>query len=100
MFDTNVRIDRGYYGVAQKDKDGNEEFIRLGKAVTVERITRDIETDCVTLQLSWEYLGKKQIFEMPRFHRFFNGGLDGILVAGVCVNHIPFCCFCHGGLSP
>lgn len=66
MFDTNVRIDRGYYGVAQKDKDGNEEFIRLGKAVTVERITRDIETDCVTLQLSWEYLGKKQIFEMPR----------------------------------
>src|SRR5699024_1425141 len=41
-----------------------------------------------------------EIFEMPRFHRFFNGGLDGILVAGVCVNHIPFCCFCRGGLSP
>ena len=32
------------------------------------------------------------------FDSFLNGGLHGILIAGIGVDHIPFCCFRHGCL--
>ena len=33
---------------------------------------------------------------MSCFDSLFDGGLDCVFIAGVCVDHIPFCCLCHG----
>lgn len=67
-FKTNVGIVDGYYGrwKAAKNKDEDPEFLPLGKAVTVENVTRNIETDEVHLMLSHMYLGEKIKARIPR----------------------------------
>ena len=38
------------------------------------------------------------LLQATGFHRPLNGSLYRILIAGIGVDHVPFCCFCHGYL--
>lgn len=66
MFKTNADIVNGEYGIHEYNHNtGKYKFKPLGKAVIIESITRDIETDEVKLRLTWDYLGEPVHFEIP-----------------------------------
>lgn len=65
-FKTNADIQNDEYGQWTYDaKSKSMVFIPLGKAVTIESITDDIETGAVTLLLSFDFLGVKKYLEVP-----------------------------------
>ena len=67
MFKTNAKISNGMYGVNEfNEKLKKMVFKPLGKAVYIESITRDIETNTVKFILSWDYLGEMIYFELTR----------------------------------
>lgn len=67
-FFTNADIINGKYGrwKPANSKNKQAEFIPLGKAITVENVTRNIETNEVHLILAHEYLGEKINARIPR----------------------------------
>lgn len=67
MFETKADIQNGEYGAWEYDvnKKGLV-FKPLGTAVYVNSITKDIETDAVKLDLTWDYLGEKVYYELSR----------------------------------
>ena len=48
---TNAGIANGYFGYWRKQKNGNEVFVKLGRAVYLDAIEESIETDDVYHQL-------------------------------------------------
>lgn len=63
---TNAAIVDGYYGFLKKLKNGNEVFVRKGRAVNITAIEESIETDSIYLQLEFDYLGKTKSLRIPR----------------------------------
>ena len=68
-FKTNADIVNGEYGKWEYDSNSKSMVFKpLGKAVTIEAITENIETNKANacLLLSFDYLGRKKYFEIPR----------------------------------
>lgn len=66
----NIDVVDGCFGrwKSPKDEDEDPVFIPLGKAVTIETVTRNIESHEVMLVLSHDYLGEKVPTKIPREH--------------------------------
>ncbi|MBQ8837514.1 MAG: DUF927 domain-containing protein [Clostridia bacterium] len=67
---TSAGIEDGYYGywkiVKKKDTDDETVFVSLGKAVYVQSVTSNIETESVTLHLQFNYLGEEKVIKVNR----------------------------------
>lgn len=63
----NVDIRNGTYGVVTYNRYGQETaFHPQGKEVTLDQICQDIEDGTITWRVSFEYLGQRKAYEMPR----------------------------------
>lgn len=63
----NVEIRNGVYGVVAYDTNGNETaFHEKGKEVKLDAICQDIENGEITWRVSFECVGQKKTYEMPR----------------------------------
>lgn len=62
-----VDIRQGYYGLVTYDSNGKEKyFTKVGKAITLEKIYIDFETDHITWELSFEYRNQTVILNFDR----------------------------------
>lgn len=63
----NTDIRNGFYGTVHYDTDGNETYFEeKGKLVSLDEICCNIENGNVTWRISFEYLGEKRHYEIPR----------------------------------
>lgn len=91
MFKTNAKIQNGMYGINEySEKKQKMVFKPLGKAVYIESITRDIETNTVKFILSWDYLGEKIYFEFTRRSISDHSLLQDLIEAGADVTKKNF----------
>ena len=64
--DTDIR--NGFYGTVHYDKDGNELFFQeKGKEIRLEEIRCNLENEEVTWRLSFDYIGQRKRFDIPRY---------------------------------
>jgi len=67
MFETNVDIVKGEYGIWEyNEKKKAKVFKALGKAVAIDSITDNIETGSVQLELSFDYIGEEKHYTLSR----------------------------------
>ena len=63
----NTDIRNGFYGTVHYDQDGNETYFEeKGKAVTLDEIRCNIEDGEVTWRVSFDYIGQRKKFDIPR----------------------------------
>lgn len=90
-FKTNATIKNGQYGIMEYREDLNKKVFKpLGKAVYIESITRDIETNFVKYVLFWNYLGEPVHFELSRKALSDSSLLQELIEAGADVTKKNF----------
>lgn len=62
----NVSIENGYYGTYTLDKNKKRIFTKVGKAITIDDIHRNLDENIFTLLLSFDYLGNTQTVSVSR----------------------------------
>ena len=64
----NTDIRNGSYGTVHYDTDGNETYFEeKGKEITLEDVLNNIEDGEITWRLSFNYMGQRKRYDIPRY---------------------------------
>jgi len=90
-FSTNATIQGDFYGTTKYDLEKKTYiFTPLGKAITVEKATMNIESKEVTLLLSYDYLGEPVTVEISRSELTDHALLGKLAITGADVSRAKF----------